>query len=325
MSSPVLRRSLVTAPLVVAVDIGATKTLLTVRSVDELAAGWREPGRVVRTDSHTDPAAFVEWVALEVGRTLGETSGMVSAVGVAAPGPLDASRGVITRSSNLGWEDVPIGAMLGARLGAPVSLDDDANSAALGEWHFGAGSGADPMGYMTVSSGIGGGVIVGGQLVRGVDGNAGEIGHIVIDREGPQCACGRRGDVESFAGGSSLARRAQREWPRRRLPDGRTAPRSAEDVFRFARAGDPMARRLFDEAAVALSMALAAMASVVEPAVVVVGGSIGLGQPRLIRRAASLARRRVMRENGASLRIAPAALGQESVLAGAADLALRSL
>ena len=213
--------------------------------------------------------------------------------------------------------------MLGERLRAPVSLEDDANTAALGEWRFGAGSGADPMGYLTVSSGIGGGVVAGGGIIRGVTGNAGEVGHIVIDPSGPRCACGRRGDVESYAGGAALARRARQVWPRRTLSDGRAAPRAAADIFRAARGGDDDARRLVADAADALAAALAALAAVVEPAVIVVGGSIGLGQRRFIGRAATLARRRVLRENGASLRVVPAALGQESVLAGAADLALR--
>ena len=309
--------------LVVAIDIGATKTLLSVRDVDELASGWQREQDLTRAASHDEPNDLVAWVAGEVERRLERHGGRVVAVGAAAPGPLDATRGVITRSSNLGWADVPIAAMLSERLGAPVALEDDANTAALGEWHFGAGAGADPMGYLTVSSGIGGGLVVGGQVVRGVDGNAGEVGHIQVHPDGPRCACGRRGDVESYAGGSSLARRARQAWPGRAAVDGSPAPRTPGEVFRAARRADRTARRLVDDATVALSVSLAAMASVVEPAVVVVGGSIGLGQPALIRRATSMARKRVMRENGASLRVVPAALGQESVLAGAADLALR--
>ena len=112
-------------------------------------------------------------------------------------------------------------------------------------------------------------------------------------------------------------------WPRQTLPDGRRAPRDAADVFRAAREGDAAASQLVADAADALATALAAMAAVIEPAVIVVGGSIGLGQRQFIRRATTLARRRVLRENGDSLRVAPAALGHESVLAGAADLALR--
>ena len=309
--------------LVVAVDIGASKTLLTVRAVDELSDGWTLSGPVARTPSDLAPNELVDWLATEVERIRQDRHGRVAAVGVAAPGPLDARRGVITRSSNLGWDQVPIGAMLGERLDAPVSLEDDASAAALGEWRFGAGKGADPMGYLTVSSGVGGGIVVGGDIVRGASGNAGEVGHIVIDPSGPRCACGHRGDVESYAGGAALARRARRVWPRRTTADGHPAPREAADVFRAARSGDPAAARLVDEATDALATALAAMAAVVEPELIVVGGSIGLAQRRVVRQASVLARRRVLRENAATLRIVTAALGQQSVLAGSADLALR--
>ena len=199
--------------LVVAVDIGASKTLLTIRSVRELSGGWRPDGPVVRTDSHSDPGALVDWVETEVGRFKDRSGGRVAAIGVAAPGPLDAT-GVVLRSSNLGWRDVPLSGMLGERLGAPVALEDDANTAALGEWQFGAGVGTDPFAYLTVSSGIGGGIVAAGQIVRGARGNAGEVGHLVIDPAGPRCACGRRGDVESYAGGAALSRQARRIWPR---------------------------------------------------------------------------------------------------------------
>lgn len=306
---------------VLAVDIGATKTLVTVRSMEELHSGWRPRHEVLRADTPADPIGLVGWIARAVER-LGATGGL-SAVGVAAPGPVDAATGMVTRSSNLGWSEVPLAAMLSRRLEIPAVLDDDANAAALGEWSFGAGRGVDPFAYLTVSSGIGGGIIVGGQVVHGATGNAGEVGHIVIDPAGPACSCGRRGDVESYAGGVSLARRARQAWPAPELPDGRAAPRTAADVFRAARRGDPAAVAIVAEADVALATAFAALVSVVEPALIVVGGSIGLGQRRFVRRAARLAKARVMAENGRSLRVEPAALGEESVLAGAASLALR--
>ncbi len=311
-------------PLILAVDIGATKTLLTVRSVDALAEGWSGGHPVVRVETPAAATALVDWVASEAERLATSSGGSLVAAGIAAPGPLDAQRGVVTRSSNLGWSDVPIVEMVGERLGIPAALEDDANTAALGEWHFGAGQGADPFGYLTVSSGIGGGIVVGGNLVRGVGGNAGEVGHIVIDTSGPPCACGRRGDVESYAGGSALARRATDAWPGGSTADDRPAPATAEEIFRAARDGDVQAAALVDDAIAALAVSLAAMASVIEPETIVVGGSIGLGQRDAVREAEARARERTLRENGQSLRVKAAALGDESVLAGAADLALRA-
>ena len=310
--------------LILAVDVGATKTLLTVRSADELARGWAQGQAIARTDTPRDATALVDWVTREARRLVEADGGALAGAGLAAPGPLDAERGIVTRSSNLGWSDVPITTMVGDALSIPVALEDDANTAALGEWHFGAGRGADPFGYVTASSGIGGGIVIGGNLVRGVAGNAGEVGHIVIDPQGPECACGHQGDVESYAGGAALARRAAATWPDGRTEAGARAPTTAEDVFRCAADGDPRAVALIDDATTALAVAFAAMASVIEPQVIVVGGSLGLGQPAAIIEAERRARERALEENGRSIDIEPAALGDESVLAGAADLALRS-
>ena len=320
------RRRAMTDPLVVAVDVGATKTLLTVRTADgarRRLAGIgpvgprREPCRPGRLRGLGRPKP---WSACARRR-----GGHVAAVGVAAPGPLDAASGVVTRSSNLGWHDVPLASMLSERLGAPVALEDDANTAASGSGASAPGQGADPLGYLTVSSGIGGGLVVGGDIVRGATGNAGEVGHLVIDPEGPRCACGRRGDVESFAGGAAMARRARTTWPRRETAEGRPRqgppPRTSSAA---ARRGDAQALGLVGDATEALATAFAALAAVVEPQVIVVGGSIGLGQRRhdaQSRDAGPPAR--APRERAAPCVSCPAALGQESVLAGAADLGLR--
>jgi len=155
-------------------------------------------------------------------------------------------------------------------------------------------------------------------------GNAGEVGHIVIDADGPPCACGRRGDVESYAGGAALARRAAETWPGGSTEDGKPAPATAEEIFEAARHGDAQAASLVDDAITALAVVFAAVASVIEPEIIVVGGSIGLGQRGAIREAEGRARERALAENGRSLHVEAAALGEESVLAGAADLALRT-
>jgi len=305
---------------ILAVDIGASKTLLAVRRCDQLSEGWHAGSDVSRTATPRDPAALVDWIA---GRVDGLALDVPAAIGVAAPGPLDVVTGIVTRSSNLGWEGVPLGAMMTDRLGAPVIIEDDANAAALGEWRFGAGEQADPFAYLTVSSGIGGGVVVGGAIVRGVDGNAGEVGHIVLDPDGPQCACGRRGDVESFAGGTALERRARGAWPDGLTQDRVRAPRTAAEIFAAARRGDVTARGIVDDAIAAVAMALGAFAAVLEPQRFAVGGSIGLRQRGMVRKAAAMARRKVMAENGRSIDVRTAALGAESVLAGAAVLAQR--
>ena len=317
--------------MVAAVDIGATKTLVTVRPAATAGAGdrtarssaWSVGADVARLATDRDAASLADRIALEVRALLAGSGGRLVAVGVGAPGPLDPATGLVVHSPNLGWRDVPLGRLLSERLDAPVALEDDANAAALGEWQFGAGAGADPFAFITVSSGVGSGIVVGGALLRGAHGLAGEVGHLTVDAEGPRCGCGRRGCVEAYVGGAALARRARQSWRSELLADGSPAPRDADGVLRAARHGDPVALGLAGEAAEALGRALAAVAASIDPQRIAVGGALALGQPALVRRAVSIARRRCIRETAQALTVVPAALGAESVLAGAAAAALR--
>lgn len=306
--------------LVLAADTGATKTLVTVRAAaalhDATAASLRFP-------TPRDPAAAIAAIAEAATTLAARLPGRLVAGAVVAPGPLDAATGRILAGANLGWYDVPFAGEIADRLAIPVALEDDATAAAIGEALAGAGRGADPFVYLTVSSGVGAGVVSDGRSMRGAHGLAGEIGHLVIDPSGPRCACGRRGDVEAFAGGAALARRARAAWPASRLPDGRPAPRDAAGLFRLAREGDPAARAIANEAALALSHAIGALAAVVDPACIAVGGSIGLGQRGLIRRAVAIARHRTLAATGGALRVVPASLGDRSCVEGAAILATR--
>jgi len=314
------------AGLVGAIDIGASKTLVTVRSrpLTEWKHGTGARGApVARLDTGRDPRAFVERLVETLTDLARGADGKLVAVGCAAPGPLDPDGGVIIRSPNQGWRDVPIIPWLGDSVGVPAVLEDDARAGALGEGILGAGRGADPVVYVTVSSGIGSGLLLGGEIHRGGHGLAGEFGHLTVDPRGPRCGCGRRGCVESFAGGGSMARRARATWPRGTLRDGSRAPVDAEGVFRAARSGDPDAAAIADDAVEALARGLASLAAVLDPQAIVVGGSLALGQRGFIRRSVSRARQRCMAESGAALTVRRAALGGESALAGAALLAER--
>lgn len=304
--------------LVLALDIGATKTLLRAAPAGPTGAAEFPADGVVRFPTERDPGALVARIGAEA-RALA-AGGRIAAVGCAVPGPLDRASGVVGHSPNLGWHDVPLRALLETALDSPVVIDDDAAAGALGEWRSGAGRGADPFAYLTVSSGVGMGVVVGGRPVHGAHGTAGEVGHLVVDPSGPRCGCGRRGDVEAFVGGSSIARRARVAWPSRRPANGGPAPRDADGVFRAAGNGDSIARAIVAEAAEALGRAIAATAAVLDPERIAIGGAIGLGQPALVRRAVAIARRRCIAETGRSLVVVRAVLGEQSVLAGAAAL-----
>jgi glucokinase len=325
MTSSIASGSADRSGFVGAADIGATKTLVTVRAwpVEAWALGSSE---VVRLATDRDPWRMVARLADELTRLAiagGAVRGRLDAVGLAAPGPLDPTSGVIHHSPNLGWRDVPISGPLKRLLGVPIVLDDDARTGALGEARLGAGRGRATVAYVTLGSGVGGGIIMDGRLHRGAHNVAGEVGHLSVDPTGPRCGCGRRGCVEAFVGGSSLARRARGMWPSARTADGTPAPRDAAEVFRAARAGDPAAGALVDEAVEALGFA--AIGAVLDPDLIVVGGSIGLSQRRFVRRAVTVGRQRCLAQTGRALTVVPAALGRESVLAGAAVTAWETL
>ena len=304
---------------IAAIDIGATKTLVTVRSIP-LAASWDgQLSQTLEFRTHRRPLDEIEAIAQSVHRL--SSGGQVVAAGCGAPGPLDPTTGIVGRSPNLGWAALPLGPLLAARLGVEVATDDDANLGALGEAVLGAGRGVRSVAYLTLSSGVGAGIVVDGQILRGEHGIAGEVGHLTVARTGPRCSCGRRGHVEALAGGRALLRRAQSVqdvWPRpAKVGD------AVDAIFRAARAGDLVARGLIADAAEAVAVALSSLAAVLDPGLIVVGGGIGLGQRRFIKTATAIARRRVLAETGRRLETVPAALGSSSVLAGAAVTAAR--
>ena len=315
---------------VAAVDIGATKTSVAV--VPLPIAGWppRSAGAAVRirtVPTDRDPGAVLATVVAAVRAGLADlgSAGEVGlhAIGCAAPGPLDPERGLVIHSPNLGWRDVPVGPPLGDALGAPWRLDDDANLGALGEATMGAGRGSTTVAYLTVSSGVGGGIVRDGIRLVGDHALAGEIGHLPAGIGGadlPRCSCGRRGHVEAYAGGACIAARAAHRWPRGQLADGRVAPRGADAILRAAR-HEPEVRPLVRDAEMALATAIGALAAVLDPGVVVVGGSTAMAHPSLVRRATAIAARRAIPEAAASLRVLPAGLGAGCVLAGCAVMA----
>lgn len=300
-----------------AVDIGATKTLVAV--VPSPLEGWPDDVHVRRLPTDPEPGRLAEEVAAAI-RELSDGARVVR-VGIGTPGPLDAARGVIVHSPNQGWRDVPLAELVAGATGAPVLLDDDANVGALGEATLGAGQGRDPIVYLTLSTGVGGGIVIGGRILRGANGMAGEVGHLVVRADGPACSCGGRGHVEAYVGGACLADRGRAAWAAGRLAVGRPAPPDAAGVLALAAGDDAVAAGLVDEAVEALAVALATLVATIDPARVVVGGALGLAHPELVRQAAALARARTLSIGGSERLVVPAALGDSAVLAGAAVLA----
>lgn len=310
--------------ILLALDIGATKTI--VAAVDGGPAEGLKPLRPpVRFATPRDPAMFLEEVDRAADAALPPGARPV-AVGIGAPGPLDPTTGVIEHSTNLGWYDMPLAAMISDRFGGvPTQLNDDGDTGALGEAYAGAGRGADPFVFLTLGTGLGTGTIVDGRIVVGAHGAAGEVGHLAVgDRNGPRCGCGQHNCVEAWCTGIGLARRARETWPRRLLADGMSAPRDAAAIFALARRGDADALRLILVARHALAIAIAAMLATLDPAAISVGGSIGLEQPAFVRAAVREGKRLVHPATGRRVEFRRPQLADGSVLVGAAVLAARA-
>ncbi len=311
-------------PLVLAIDIGGTKTALALTR-DLPADGFVPVGQIATFPTPRDPTRLLELIGATVGRIVPHGEHVV-AVGIGAPGPVDVQRGFIPSSPNIGWRDVPLAELVARELGGiPVVVEDDSNAGALGEAIAGAGRETDPYAYLPLGTGLGAGIILDGMILHGTGGSAGEVGHLAVGhRIGPRCSCGRRNCVEAWCAGAGLARRARETWPAARREDGTRAPRDAAAVFAYARAGDADAVALVELARHALATGIAAILAAVAPRAVTVGGSIGVSQRAFVRAAFGEATRLVDRSAGEAVELRAPQLGDASVLAGAAVLAVRA-
>lgn len=191
---------------VLGIDIGGTKIAVCLAdSSGRILASERVQGGTQKP-YHTVLPELVKMIGAACNEA-GISLQTVAACGISAPGPLDIPGGIIQKTPNMAWDNVPIRADLTEHLGIPVILQNDANGGALAEWFFGAAKGCEDFIYLTMSTGIGGGVVAAGQLVEGCTGNAGELGHMVLDLNGPECGCGMRGCFEAFCSGRNVQKR----------------------------------------------------------------------------------------------------------------------
>jgi glucokinase len=305
-------------------DIGGTKL-----AVGLAERGGKLLGMVGRaTDRQATPADFVRVLAQMAGEVCNRVGAEPAAAGISYGGPVDYGRQVTVTCHHLeGWEGIPLTRMMGEALGLErVVMDNDGNACALGEARFGAGQGHSELLYLTVSSGIGGGVILGGRVYRGATSMAGEIGHTVIVPGGPECTCGRQGCLEALASGWSIARRAREALaagagPGSRLYELGPEP-SAQVVAEQANAGDPLAAALMAETAGYLALGVAAAVNLLNPTLVVIGGGVGKAGDCLFAPLRRAVDGYALAENAAAVSIVPAALGDAGGVLGAVALAL---
>ena len=313
---------------VLGLDVGGTK----------LAAGVvAGDGRVLSMEvapSRVDegPDAMIAR-HLDLGRSAVAAAGVpweqVRAVGIACGGPLDPYAGVIQSPPGLpDWDDVPLVAKVEAVLQRPTVVDNDATACAIAEWWFGAGRerGVSHLVYITISTGVGGGLILDGRVYRGAAGNAGELGHLTVDYLGRQCGCGRRGCLEAYASGPQIAARA-----RERVTAGvesslaALAEVTASDVAEAAAAGDAVASEVWDETTAMLGSAVANILDVFNPELVVLGGGVTRAGDQLLIPVREAALRQAMAPARDAAEIVLAGLGEELGVVSAATVAFERL
>ena len=292
--------------LALAIDLGGTQ--LRAALVNE--AGQLLSRASLATDVQGGPKAVLKQM-LQAADAAGfsKSREQITGCGICAPGPLDSDTGTIIGIPTLpGWEGFPLRAALAEALGLPVILENDGIAAANGEWKFGAGRGLAHLVYVTVSTGIGGGVVVDGRLMRGRRGMAGHIGHLMIDPNGPRCACGGRGCFEAHASGTALS------------AEGRAHGfADAKSIVAAARAGNEAARALLDQEAGFLAYGFASLLHLYSPQKLIIGGGVSQALDLMAARIRARLSELVM-PPFRDVEVVRAALGDDAGLAGMAGL-----
>ena len=268
----------------VGVDLGGTNIVAgaLAESGSDVIALRTEP---TRPDQGAD--AVVDRMARMIDTVIAETIAHTGArrddiigIGVGSPGPLDRERGIVVTTPNLGWTNFPLRDAIAERTRLPVRIDNDANCATLGEWWLGAARGVDNVIGMTIGTGIGGGIIIGGRLYHGSSDVAGEIGHATIDITGRRCKCGNYGCLEAYASGPSIADRAREavsgdeNATMIRMAGGDAAKITAATVYEAAKRGDDVALDVVRETSRFLGAGVANLLNIFNPDVVVIAGGV---------------------------------------------------
>ncbi|MGH9670928.1 MAG: ROK family protein [Terriglobales bacterium] len=318
----------------IGVDLGGTN--LRIAAVDER-------GKLLdKVTTDTGVARPREEVIAEMCRAIQslaakrKANGKLAGVGVGVPGIIDLRSGTLRESPNLlGWHDYPVREEIERRLGTRVILENDANAAALGEKWLGAGREVDDLCMMTLGTGVGGGIVLGGRIWHGMTGMAGELGHITVEPEGPPCGCGNRGCVEQFCSATAIERMAREAAARGQAPELARAAREnpafcSETVCQLAEAGDIAAREIFGRVGRALGILVAALVNTFNLPMYVIGGGVAeaweMFSPAMlgeVRKRSFVYAATSSGASGGKTVITRAQLGSDAGLFGAARLALR--
>jgi glucokinase len=312
----------------IGVDLGGTK--LALGTVDE--EGLIIELRRYDTDTRGGAGAVIEQIVKGVRQLNLESAVSISAIGIGVAGQVDPDTGAVRFAPNLDWHDVRLRAEVEKACGVPTVVTNDVRAAMWGEWLFGAGRGAGDLVCVFVGTGIGGGIVCGGKVLEGCSNTAGEIGHMIVDLNGPTCHCGSRGCMESLAGGWAIARRAMESVQASpvsggtilKMAGGEVERITARTVVQAFHAGDSLAEQIMNEAINALSAGIATLVNVLNPCRIILGGGIIEGMPEMVSRIDAGVRLRALPAATGRVEICASRLANEAGIVGAAALAMRT-
>lgn len=256
----------------IGIDIGGTKISVTLGTSNGKILVRKKILTKTRSGSKTCVREIMESVGLLI-RDSKNAGRKILGIGIGAPGAVNSKKGILPRSPNLpGWAGIPLCGLIKKKFGLPVSIANDANAAAVGEAVFGAGKKLDHFIYITISTGVGGGIVIDGRLYEGAGFVAGEIGHMTVVPGGKKCRCGHRGCLEAYASGTAIADSYSAFKKKKVL--------GAKEVGTAVREGDTFALRSYEEAAYYLGIGLANLMNILNPEAIVIGGGVLMSAPR---------------------------------------------
>ena len=312
---------------VLAIDLGGTKIIAAIVSNQ----GQILAKEYCLTLANEGPQSVINRIFSAIDHLLSAKSinlSQLNSISLAAPGAIDLDSGLVTLSPNLpDWHDIPLRDIVKEKYRVSTFLLNDASAATLGEHRFGAGKGIKNLIYLTVSTGIGGGIIIDGELYSGACGGAGEIGHMTIDVNGPRCSCGNIGCLEMLASGTAVAREATRRISQgeksslTEIMSGNIEGITAEEVDIAARDGDSLAIEVISQAATYLGVGMVNLVNIFNPEMIIVGGGMAKMGDRLLNPARQVVMDRVFPLLAQAVCIVPAQLGEDAGVLGAAVFA----
>jgi len=315
---------------IVGVDLGGTNVVVGLVPIE----GGEVLGlRTLPTESNRGAKFVVDRIVhmvndaiAEVVEAHGTTRAAVAGVGIGSPGPLNRKTGTVINTPNLGWRNFPLRDLISNAVKLPCSLDNDANCATYGEWWLGAGRGTQSLVGFTLGTGIGGGIVLNGEIYHGCSDVAGEIGHMTIDSNGRKCKCGNYGCLEQYASGPAIALRATEgieagaESMLEEMVDGRLDEITAATVYEAAVLGDPYATEVMKDTARFLGSGVASIINILNPQMVVIAGGVTRAGDHLFVPLIAEVRRRAFRSAQECCRIVPAELPGTAGVVGAAGV-----